>query len=65
MLLFHNHCEIDKRIKGAKLKKRTGVKNPFKNLPIVTPNTKCRLRRLKLDRIKDYLLMEKEFLQNQ
>jgi len=33
-------------------------------LPTVTPNTKCRLRLLKLERIKDYLLMEKEFVEN-
>lgn len=31
----------------------------------VTPNAKCRLRLLKLERIKDYLLMEEEFIQNQ
>mmetsp|Transcript_10197 Transcript_10197/g.20402 ORF Transcript_10197/g.20402 Transcript_10197/m.20402 type:complete len:441 (-) Transcript_10197:175-1497(-) len=34
-------------------------------LPAVTPNAKCRLRLLKLERIKDYLLMEEEFIQNQ
>lgn len=33
--------------------------------PAVTPNTKCRLRLLKLERVKDYLLMEEEFIQNQ
>lgn len=32
---------------------------------IVTPHTKCRLRLLKLERIKDFLLMEEEFVQNQ
>ena len=31
----------------------------------VTPITKCRLRMLKLDRVKDYLLMEQEFIENQ
>ena len=31
----------------------------------VTPHTKCRLKHLKLERIKDYLLMEEEFLRNQ
>jgi len=30
----------------------------------VTPNAKCRLRLLKLERIKDYLLMEQEFIEN-
>ncbi len=31
----------------------------------VTPHTRCRLRMLKLERIKDFLLMEEEFIQNQ
>ena len=31
----------------------------------VTPHTRCRLRLLKLERIKDYLLMEEEFIRNQ
>merc|ERR1712135_50641 len=34
-------------------------------LPSVTPHTRCRLRQLKLERIKDYLLMEEEFMKNQ
>ncbi len=42
-------------------------KGPDSNarLPLVTPNSKCRLRLLKLERVKDYLLMEEEFIQNQ
>ncbi|EGR30776.1 hypothetical protein IMG5_123630 [Ichthyophthirius multifiliis] len=44
-------------------KKNKGVDTAVK-LPTVTPVTKCRLRQLKLDRIKDYLLMEQEFIQN-
>lgn len=31
----------------------------------VTPHTSCKLRLLKLERTKDYLLMEQEFIQNQ
>ena len=31
-------------------------------LPGVTPNAKCRLRLLKMERIKDHLLMEEEFI---
>lgn len=31
----------------------------------VTPHTQCRLKLLKLERIKDYLLMEEEFIRNQ
>ena len=34
-------------------------------LPNVTPNAKCKLRLLKLERIKDYLLIEEEFVANQ
>uniref|UniRef100_A0A8C7FEL6 Uncharacterized protein n=1 Tax=Oncorhynchus kisutch TaxID=8019 RepID=A0A8C7FEL6_ONCKI len=33
-------------------------------LPLVTPHTHCRLKLLKQERIKDYLLME-EFIRNQ
>ena len=31
----------------------------------VTPHTRCRLKLLKLERIKDYLLLEEEFIKNQ
>ncbi len=34
-------------------------------LPVVTPATKCKLRLLKLDHVKDYLLMEEEFVASQ
>ena len=34
-------------------------------LPVVAPVTKCKLRLLRMERLKDYLLMEEEFLQNQ
>eukprot|EP01080_Neovahlkampfia_damariscottae_P002275 gene2275-2449_t len=34
-------------------------------LPDVTPNSKCKLRLLKLERIKDFLLIEEEFITNQ
>ncbi|KIH43982.1 hypothetical protein ANCDUO_26005, partial [Ancylostoma duodenale] len=30
-----------------------------------TPHARCRLKLLKSERIKDYLLMEQEFIQNQ
>jgi hypothetical protein len=33
-------------------------------VPTVTPSTKCRLRMLKLTRIKDYMLMETEVREN-
>jgi 26S proteasome regulatory subunit T2 len=32
---------------------------------LVTPTSKCKLRLLKLERIKDYLLMEEEYIRNQ
>ena len=32
---------------------------------IVTPHTRCRLKLLKLERIKDYLILEEEFIKNQ
>lgn len=32
---------------------------------VVTPHTRCRLKLLKLERVKDYLLMEEEFIRNQ
>lgn len=34
-------------------------------LPQITPHTNCRLRLLKQQRVKDFLLMEEEFIQNQ
>ena len=45
-------------------KKRKKVKGPdaANKLPGVTPHTKCKLRLLKMERIKDYLLMEEEFI---
>lgn len=48
-------------------KKRKKVKGPeaATKLPQVTPHTRCRLKLLKMERIKDYLLMEEEFIRNQ
>ena len=48
---------------GKKRKKKKGVDVASK-LPTITPNTKCLLRLRKFERIKDYLLMEKEYIQN-
>ena len=45
-------------------KKRRGPDASSK-LPPVFPTTRCRLKLLKMERIKDYLLMEEEFIQNQ
>lgn len=32
--------------------------------PVIVPSSKCKLRLLKLDRVKDFLLMEEEFIRN-
>jgi len=49
---------------GRKGKKKRGPEQSAK-LPEVKPHTRCKLRLLKLDRIKDFLLLEEEFIQNQ
>nr|XP_002127866.1 26S proteasome regulatory subunit 4 [Ciona intestinalis] len=48
-------------------KRRKKAKGPdaANKLPSVTPHTRCRLRLLKQERIKDYLLMEEEYIRNQ
>jgi len=52
-----------KLLLGKKKKKKKGVDIASK-LPTITPNTKCLLRMRKFERVKDYLLMEKEYIQN-
>jgi 26S proteasome regulatory subunit T2 len=49
---------------GKKKKKKKGVDTASK-LPTITPNTKCLLRMRKYERLKDYLLMEEEYLKTQ
>jgi len=49
---------------GKKQRKRGGG-DAASRLPPVTPTTKCKLRLLKLERVKDYLLLEEEFVSNQ
>jgi len=48
-------------------KRRRKAKGPdaAQKLPQVTPHQRCRLKLLKQERIKDYLLMEEEFIKNQ
>lgn len=46
-------------------KRRAKGPDAANKLPAVTPYTRCRLRLLRLERIKDYLLMEEEFIRNQ
>ena len=50
---------------GRKQKKKEAAAGVGSKLPVVTPNAKCKLRMLKLERVKDYLLMEEEFVSNQ
>jgi len=49
---------------GRKKKKKQGPPQSAR-LPTVVPATKCKLRLLKLERVKDYLLMEEEFVLRQ
>uniref|UniRef100_H0XRI3 26S proteasome regulatory subunit 4 n=1 Tax=Otolemur garnettii TaxID=30611 RepID=H0XRI3_OTOGA len=49
----------------GKKKKKTKGPGAASKLPLVTPHNQCRLKLLKLERIKDYLLMEEEFIRNQ
>jgi 26S proteasome regulatory subunit T2 len=51
-------------LKGGRRRKKKGPQSGVK-LPAVFPTTKCKLRLLKLQRIKDYMLMEEEFIRNQ
>lgn len=66
-----NNKEEEKKPKrqapAANLNRRRKKKGPATGvkIPQVFPTSKCKLRLLKLERIKDYLLMEQEFIQNQ
>jgi len=42
-------------------KKKNNQEGPNK-LPAITPNSKCRLRLLRQERVKDYILLEQEFI---
>ncbi|GAV30528.1 hypothetical protein PMKS-004042 [Pichia membranifaciens] len=48
---------------GRKKRKNGSDKNA--KLPNVLPNTRCKLKLLRLERIKDHLLLEEEFVTNQ
>lgn len=50
---------------GRKQRRRGQGAELGSKLPGITPNAKCKLRMLKLERVKDWLLMEEEFVQNQ
>ncbi|KAE8244798.1 hypothetical protein A4X13_0g6255, partial [Tilletia indica] len=46
-------------------KKKKRGPDAASKLPAVSPNTRCKLKLLKMERIKDHLLLEEEFVQNQ
>jgi len=50
--------------KSGRRRKKKGPSVAVK-IPTVFPTTKCKLRLLKLERIKDFLLLEEEFIRNQ
>jgi len=50
---------------GRKRKRRKGGPQAVYKVPTVTPLSKCKLRLLRMERIKDFLLIEEEFLNNQ
>ena len=51
------------RTTGQRRKRRTGPSG-IQRIPNVVPTSKCKLRMMKLERIKDFLLMEQEFIRN-
>eukprot|EP00607_Mallomonas_marina_P003698 CAMPEP_0182427328 /NCGR_PEP_ID=MMETSP1167-20130531/17087_1 /TAXON_ID=2988 /ORGANISM="Mallomonas Sp, Strain CCMP3275" /LENGTH=431 /DNA_ID=CAMNT_0024609491 /DNA_START=72 /DNA_END=1367 /DNA_ORIENTATION=- len=50
--------------RSARRRKRKGPSAAVR-IPQVFPTSKCKLRLLKLERIKDFLIMEEEFIRNQ
>ncbi|KAL9272715.1 26S proteasome regulatory subunit 4 homolog A-like protein [Drosera capensis] len=53
------------RVGRKQRRQKSGSDAAAGRIPAITPITKCKLRLLKLDRVKDYLLMEEEFVGNQ
>lgn len=49
----------------GKKKSKKSNENIHNKLPAINPVSKCRLRLLRQERVKDYLLMEEEFIKNQ
>ncbi|KAF3930080.1 hypothetical protein ABW19_dt0205104 [Dactylella cylindrospora] len=49
---------------GRKKRRQQGPDATSK-LPTVYPNARCKLKMLRMERIKDHLLLEEEFVQNQ
>jgi len=57
--------KFDRQAQPSRYAKRRRGPAKSHKLPTVTPHARCKLKLLKLERIKDYLLMEEEFIQNQ
>ena len=49
--------------RGGRRRRRKGPTGVNKT-PTILPTSKCKLRMLKLDRVKDFLLLEQEFIAN-
>ena len=58
---FKPLTRVGRKKKGAS--KGTGLAGG--KLPKVVPATRCKLRQMKLERVKDFLLIEREFITNQ
>uniref|UniRef100_A0A2K5JUM5 26S proteasome regulatory subunit 4 n=1 Tax=Colobus angolensis palliatus TaxID=336983 RepID=A0A2K5JUM5_COLAP len=58
-------CDPPVPTRVGKKKKKTKGPDAASKVPVVTPHTQCRLKLLKLERIKVYLLMEEEIIINQ
>eukprot|EP01105_Mastigella_eilhardi_P005822 TRINITY_DN17528_c0_g1_i1.p1 TRINITY_DN17528_c0_g1~~TRINITY_DN17528_c0_g1_i1.p1 ORF type:complete len:492 (+),score=181.53 TRINITY_DN17528_c0_g1_i1:93-1478(+) len=56
--------EAPPRARPQRKKKKKGPEATYK-IPTVTPHVRCKLKLLRLERLKDYLLMEKDFIENQ
>lgn len=50
---------------GKKKKRSTGGPDSVSKLPAVFPNSRCKLKMLRMDRIKDHLLLEEAFVETQ
>jgi len=49
---------------GRRRRRRGNETGTHSKTPVIVPNSKCKLRLLKLDRVKDFLLLEEEFIRN-
>lgn len=50
---------------GRKQRRASAAAGLGSKLPTVTPTARCRLRLLKLERVKDWLLLEEDYVSNQ